>query len=172
MVAGDFIGEIYDNDTPRGSFKNENVTITFYTTQGYLRDVGDPSDGLTVTIGSSQRGWGPFQADVKGQTNYENGFVEENGTWTSISGLSGNQGILWKLYVPITSAGRLEKDVCAYLGLWARMDVDNVDSAKLQPYTKLLWDAHDDLTITVSCRGDSFTTYFGTVRLLYFIEPL
>jgi hypothetical protein len=169
VVAGAIDGTVYDNDPTAGeSYQNENVLITFCTTSGYLRDVGDPDDGLVVTIGSTRYGWGPFQATVRGQTNYGNGYVEKSGTWTDITGLSDNQGIRWKLYVPVTTAGRLSTGVNAYLYLWAREDANNVNSAKISPTTKLLWDYYDDLTITVSCRGDSFTTSWGTVRLYGF----
>jgi len=169
VVAGAIDGTIYDNDnTSLENYMNENVLIVFATTQGYLRDVGDPSDGLQVAIGSTRHGWGEFIASVRGQVNYNKGYVEAEGKWTGISGLSSSQGIHWKLYVPITSAGRLEKGVSAYLRLWARTNADNIDSVKIQPYAKMLWDYSDDLTITVSCRGDSFTTTWNTVRLYGF----
>jgi hypothetical protein len=166
-IVGDANGIVYDSDhTAIEIYKNENVLITFYTTNGYLVDVGGPSDGLVVTIGSTQRGWGPLQATTMGQSDYGNGYVEKSGTWTNISGLSDNQGIRWRLHVPVTTTGRLEKGENAYLYLWALENADNENSAKLQPITKLLWDARDDLVITVDCRGESFTTTWGTVRLV------
>jgi flagellin-like protein len=170
VVAGNADGTIYDSDnTANEMYKNENVLITFYTTYGYLREVGDLADGLVVTIGSATHGWGPFQASARGQTNYDAGHVEASGYWKdTIPGLSGNQGIRWKLYVPVTAAGRLSQGVNAYLYLWADKNVTTSTiqaSGKVSPATKLLWDYYDDLTITVSCRADSFTTTWGTIRL-------
>jgi flagellin-like protein len=55
VVAGAINGIINDNDnTSFENYMNENVLITFHTTQGYLSDVGDPTDGLAVSIGSTQ----------------------------------------------------------------------------------------------------------------------
>jgi len=170
MVSGEVNGTVYDNDpTAVENYQNENVLISFNTTSGYLRDVGDPNDGLLVTIASTRYGWGPFQATVRGQTDYGNGYVQKSGGWTGISGLPpGDSGIYWKLYVPVTTAGRLERGVNAYLYLYARDNAYDLSSAKLEPPTKLLWDYYDDLSITITCRGDSFTTSFGTVRLFGF----
>jgi flagellin-like protein len=163
-VAGEINGTVYDNNpTAAENYQNENVLIRFALTSGYFRDVGDPNDGLAVTIGSTRYNWGPFQADVRGITTYDVGYVQNTGAW-KIPGL-GDNGIFWKLYVPVRTDGRLSTGVNAYLYLWARENADNLYSAKLEPTTKLLWDYYDDLTITVSCRGDSFTTSFGTVRL-------
>ena len=169
VVAGNVDGVIYDSDpTAVESYKNENVLITFYTTYGYLREVGDLADGLLVTVGSSTHNWGPFQASIRGQTNYDAYHVEKSGVWTGIPGLSDNQGIRWKLYVPVTTAGSLSQGVKAYLYLWADKDVTTstiLASGKISPATKLLWDDRDDLTITISCRGDSFPTTPSTVKL-------
>jgi len=170
MVAGDVSGVVYDSDnTAKENYQNENVLITFFTTAGYLRDVGDPVDGLIVTLGSTRYGWGPFQASMRGDVDYGKGYVEENDAWP-IPGLS-NKGIRWKLYVPVTTAGRLEKGVNAYLYLWADNDLTTPvvnATGKIVPTTRMLWDYYEDLTVTVSCRGDSFTTSFGTVRLFGF----
>jgi hypothetical protein len=166
IVTGAIDGVIYDNDpTIVENYKNENVLITFYMTYGYLRDVGNLSDGLVVTLGSTQHDWGPFQATVRGEKDYGKGYVERSGAWTGIPGLSDSQGIHWKLHVSVTATGRLEKGENACLYLWALENADNENSKKLQSSVKLLWDDHDDLTITISCLGDSFTTSFGTVRL-------
>jgi hypothetical protein len=148
--------------------KNENVLIKFYTTYGYLEEVGDLADGLLVTVGSPTHNWGQFQATLRGQTNYDAGHVEKSGVWTGIPGLSDNQGIRWKLYVTVTTAGRLSQGVYAYLYLWADKNVTTstiLASGKISPATKLLWDDGDDLTITISCRGASFSTSSGTVML-------
>ena len=167
VVAGSIDGVIYDNDpTSIENYKNENVLIYFATTQGYLRDVGDPNDGLQVAIGSSRNGWGEFTASVRGQVNYSSGYVASSGVWTG-DGLPTNSGIRWTLYVPVTTAGRLQTGTSAFLRLWALENAAN-ENIKLQPTVKLLWDYYDDLTITVSCRADSFTTSFGTVRLFGF----
>jgi flagellin-like protein len=168
VVAGTIDGVVYDNDpTSLENYKNENVLIYFATTQGYLRDVGDPNDGLTVAVGSSRNGWGEFIASVRGQVNYDKGYVESSGVWTG-DGLPTNSGIRWTLYVPVTTAGRLQTGSTAFLRLWALDNAENIYGPKLQPTKKVLWDYYDDLTITVSCRGDSFTTSFGTVRLFGF----
>jgi len=171
LVSGEINGTVYDSDnSAKENYQNENVLITFCTTSGYLRDVGDPNDGLLVTIGSTRYGWGPFQASMRENVDYDNGYVQMTGTWTS--GFEGTNGIAWKLYVPVTTAGRLATGVNAYLYLWARKDVtapySNDETSWLSPDTKMLWDYYDDLTITISCRGDSFTTSFGTVRLFGF----
>jgi hypothetical protein len=164
IVAGDFNGVVYDNDnTLTENYQNENVLITFYMTYGYLRNVGDPSDGLVVTVGSQQNSWGPFLADARGQVDYGNGYVTENGEWTG-GGLPTNARIRWELHVPVTSAGHLEKGENAYLYLWA----ESVTGGKLQPSIKLLWDNGDNLMISVASSGDAFTAPYGTVRLLGF----
>jgi len=165
VVAGAINGTIYDNDnTSFDNYMNENILITFYTTQGYLREVGDPTDGLAVSIGSTRWASGVFVASVRGQVDYSKAYVSAEGNWTSISGLSGNQGIHWSLYVPITSAGRLQTGSTASLHLWALTNADNLNSPKIQPDVRLLWDAGDELTITISCRGDTLKTS-GTVTL-------
>jgi hypothetical protein len=154
----------YDNDnTSLENCQNENVLILFYTPG--LENVGSPSDGLVVTVGSPMRSWGPFQAAVRGQTNYEKGYVERSGSWTD-TGLSGKQGIRWKLQVPVETDGRLSSGMNAYL--WARENADNLYSAKLQPTTKLLWDDHDNLTVEVHCHEYSLTPPFGTLKLFGF----
>jgi len=174
LVSGTIDGTVYDNNsTAIENYANENVLITFATTSGYLRDVGDSNDGLLVTIGSTRYGWGPFQASVRGQINYGSGYVMATGNTSSLFpswrvSPDNARGIYWKLYVPVTTAGRLSTGVNAYLYLYAREDADNLDGLKLQPTGKLLWDYYDDLTITVACRGDAFTTSFGTVRLFGF----
>ena len=168
VVAGAIDGVVNDNDpTSLENYRNENVLISFFTTQGYLRDVGDPNDGLIVAVGSSRNGWGEFEASVRGQVNYNKGYVKAGGVWTG-SGLPAGSGIRWNLYVPVTTAGRLATNVSAYLRMWAIADATNENSAKLQSSVKLLWDYYDDLVITIACRGDAFTTSFGTVRLFGF----
>ncbi|MEM3401795.1 MAG: type IV pilin N-terminal domain-containing protein [Candidatus Hadarchaeales archaeon] len=165
VVAGDIDASVLDCDNgPGESYVNENVTITFKTTQGYLRNVGDPDRGLTVTFRSQRRGWGPIVADVKGQTNYAQGWVKKDGVFTVATG----QYIVWRLYIPITSAGRLEQGTRGYLYVASSNGVnDTVDNArKLSATTKILWDDEDDWEIQVSCYGDSFSTSFGTVRLM------
>lgn len=160
IVAGDIDTTVYDNDnTATENYKNENILITFYTTQGYLRNVGDPERGLTVTFASPRRGWGPIVADVKDQTNYAPGYVEENDTTEIATG----QRIAWKLYVPVTAAGRLEEGVRAYLYVRA-VTTDDYNGPKL--HSPVFWDDEDDWTIQISCYGDAFTTSYGTVRLL------
>lgn len=158
VVAGDIDGTVYDADNTVGEdYTNENVVITIKMTSGYLRDVGDSERGMTVTLSSGFRGWGPFVADVRGQTDYANGYVTKTGVWD----VDANTYIHWKLWVPVTADGRFEST--AYLYLWADTD-DNVANGYTEP-ARLLWDEGDDLGITVASRGDSFTTTFGTVRL-------
>jgi hypothetical protein len=169
VVAGTIDGTIHDNDnTSYENYMNENILIIFQTTQGFLRDVGDPTDGLTVALGSTRRLWGEFIASVRGEVDYSKGYVSAEGSWKGISGLTGDNGIHWSLFVPITSAGRLQQGSSVYLRLWALTNADNLSSPKIQPSARLLWDYSDDLTITVSCRADSFTTSWGTVRLYGF----
>ncbi|MEW6222919.1 MAG: hypothetical protein AB1476_06435 [Candidatus Hadarchaeota archaeon] len=159
LVAGTASATVYDSDpTSAESYNNENILITFSTTTGYLRYVGDTGQGLTVTISNPRTGWGPFIVDVKGQTDYSNEHVIENGIWTA----SGNN-VFWKLYVPVTADGKFESGATAYLYLYTYGPIDS-----RLPVTKpsaTLWDHDDDLTFSVSCYGDTFTTSFGTVRL-------
>ncbi|MEW6592703.1 MAG: archaellin/type IV pilin N-terminal domain-containing protein [Candidatus Hadarchaeota archaeon] len=164
IVAGTASANVYDSDnTAAEEFRNENVLVSFSTTVGNLRYVGDTDRGLTITLSSTRRGWGPFVADVKGQTNYGVGSVSENNSWTIVTG----SVILWKLYVPVTTAGRLDEGQVGLLKLRSGASgvVDFNDAPKLPISTRILWDKDDDWTISVSSYGDSFTTSFGTIRL-------
>ncbi|MEW6222758.1 MAG: archaellin/type IV pilin N-terminal domain-containing protein [Candidatus Hadarchaeota archaeon] len=166
IVAGTASANIYDSDNTSGEeFKNENVLITFSTTTGNLRYVGDADRGLTITLSSPRRGWGPFVADTKGQTNYSAGSVSEQSSWSVASGVN----IVYKVYVPVTSAGRLEEGAVGYLIVksatlgYPAQTVDN--AVKVASSTRVLWEDDDDWTVSVSSYGDSFTTQYGTVRL-------
>jgi hypothetical protein len=165
LVEGNASAAVHDNDSSYyvENYKNENITITFYTTTGYLRYVGDPERGLTVTLGCPKWGWGPFVADVRGQTDYSKGAVSENGKW-AVSATTGTY-IRWRLYIPVTTAGRLDEGTYAYLSLGTDNSLTAVENDKVHPDAKMLWDDGDDLTFSVSCYGDSFTTSSGTVRL-------
>ncbi len=144
--------EVRDNDPSQGEgYLNENLAVVFYTTKS-VSEVGDPNHGLTVEVSSLTHGWGPFVADVKGQTNYGQGHIEENGYWTV--SVAQNAYIRWRLHVPVDSTGHLGQSTPAYFFLWA--DTDNNEAngyGTAHKPTTTLWDKGDRVKVTVTSYG-------------------
>jgi hypothetical protein len=150
VVAGGFDARVY-KDNVTGSCKNENVRIEIIVTYGYLGHVGDPDNGLIVTLSNSRRGWGPVIASVRGKTDYSNGYVDNWGTW-EVPIVGGNRGIRWLLHVPVTEDGRFVEDTSAFLYLWTDNNItSDIDNSKVDPTVYILWDEEEDFLIHVNC---------------------
>lgn len=155
---GTFEVSVRDNDPSQGEgYLNENLTITYSVFGQYLRNVGDPDLGLTVSVTDLTRSWGPFIADVKGQTDYTRGYIEENGDWT-VSAVE-NTYIRWRLVVPVQSHGEFLAGIDMYLYLWA--DTDNNEAngygTAHKPATTL-WNTGDSMKVTVTSYGEQVPT--------------
>jgi flagellin-like protein len=163
IVAGDISGAVFDNTPgPVENYVNENVTIRFKTTTGYLRDIGDPDTGLTVTIRNDAKGWGPVTVSLKGtESNYPKYYCSKADNDLTLKG----QTVGWHLYVPCRTDGRLERGSEGYLYLWTYGTREGKTAAATKPTLVKLWDDDDYIGIVVGAGGDSFTTRFGTVRL-------
>lgn len=157
--TGAFEIEAFDGDPgPAENYSNENLVIRFHVSEGTIKMVGDPDRGITIDVWNLTRDWGPFFADVREQENYEPGYVEENGYWTVSD--TQNTYVRWRLHVPITTEGRLENGVTAYLYLWA--DTDNDETNGYGPnYTPVvtLWDIGDTMKVVIQhWKGTLLTT--------------
>jgi hypothetical protein len=151
---GTFRVEVLDNDSGQGEgYLNENLEIRYILYGKRLLNVGDPDLGLTVGVTNLTRSWGPFIADVKGQTNYRRGYIEENGYWTV--SVAENAYIRWYLIVFVLSEGQLWAEKHFLLYLWA--DTDNNEAngygTAHKPATTL-WDKEDHVKMTVTSYGE------------------
>lgn len=175
-VAGDISGNIYDSLTgATENYINENVMITFKTTTGYLRDVGDVTEGLQVVVALPPRGWGPLIANGRNQIGqYANGYVDVWGQWSNVFGVN-TDNIVYRIYVPVRSDGRQSEGVIGYLYMYTYgkggqvLNAGGTSGTATQSATKsltrIIWNNDEYVTISVSSRGDSYTTSFGTVSL-------
>jgi hypothetical protein len=155
IVGGYFSARVY-KDNVTGSCKNENVRIEIIVTQGYFKHVGDPDNGLIVTLSNPRIGLGPVIASVRGKTDYSNGYVDNWGTW-EVPIVGGNRGIRWLLHVPVTEDGRFVEDTSAFLYLWTDNNItSDIDNSKVDPTVYILWDEYDDFGIIMECYGESF----------------
>jgi hypothetical protein len=169
-------GTIYDSDPGTNeNFVNENVLASFSLVSGYIEDIGNPENGLAIIVSHQKRGWGPFTADVRGQTDYTTYpasewrfgstvyqiyLVEKSGYWN----VSPGAHVFWSLSVQVTQTGRLETDFGVLLRLWTDVDnnVTNGYGSDHKPDNITIWDKEDDLTLTVELQGESLT---GEMRL-------
>lgn len=171
VIAGDIDGNLLDRDNTAGEdFLNENVVISLKTTTGYLRATGDSERGLQVVMSSDRRGWGPITADVRGQTNYASGYISESGIWngtvfgSTAPAANNADNVYWYLYVPVRADGRLEEGTPATLKLFT-YGKPGIAATKADRSALVIWDEDEDIRISVSCYGESFSTAYGTVRL-------
>lgn len=146
---GSFELEVFDGDPgPAENYANENLVIRFYVSKGYIAMVGDPDRGIAVDVTNLTRGWDTFRADVLGVESYDQGYVENYGYWTVSD--TQNTHVRWHLHVPVTSKGRLENEVTAYLYLWADTDNDEINGygPEHKPATTL-WDIGDSVKVVI-----------------------
>jgi len=154
VFTGKFDVEVLDSDLGPGErYLNENLEARFCVTRGYLHDVGDSDHGLTVEVSNLTRGWGPFAADVKGQENYEQGYVEENGYW--IVSASQNAFVRWHLHVPVENLYGRFREENGHLFLWADNDNNEVNGyGPSNAPIATLWNKGDTMKVAVFSMGD------------------
>ncbi len=153
FIAADFEAILYhDNSSPDN--RNENLTIMIKVDTGYFRNVGASENGFRVEITNAVTGLGPFTADVMGQTNYSQGFVEKSGVWDVMD----NKGIQWNLKIPVSTIGRFENVTTAYLYLWADNNTSSdADNSKIDPEQLVLWYLGNLLSLRITCHDDIYT---------------
>jgi len=168
---GDFEAEIFDGDLgPGENYINENLEIRFWPTLSNIGHVGDPTTGLSADVSNLTRNWGSFTADVKGQENYDNMYVEKSGYWT-IS-VSQSAYIRWHLNVSVSTTGILGVHMTAYLSLWPDNDNNETNGygAEHEPLFTI-WDENDEIKFEMWSGGNRISmeenekTIYGENRI-------